>query len=80
GDEKMMTPNKPERMNIDLWSTAIVFEKGHRIGIHVSSSNFPRFEVNTNTGETAGENTIPPRVARNTIYHNSRYPSALTLP
>jgi predicted acyl esterase len=80
GDQRMMTPGKPQLLNIDLWSTAIVFEKGHRIEIHISSSNFPRFEINTNTGEAAGENRIPPRVARNTIYHNSRYPSSLSLP
>lgn len=80
GDEKMMTPGKAEQLEIDLWSTAIVFEKGHRVGIHISSSNFPRFEVNPNTGEAAGFNTMPPRVARNTIYHNMARPSALILP
>ena len=71
-----MTPGKPELINISLWGSSIVFEKGHRIGIHITSSNFPRFEVNPNTGE----NQEVPRIAHNTIYHNKAYPSALILP
>jgi hypothetical protein len=76
----MMTPGVPEKIEIDLWSTALTFEKGHRIAVHVSSSNFPRFEVNANTGEAPGESTIPPRVATNSIYHDPARPSAIVLP
>ncbi len=79
-DVKMMTPGQAEKLNIDLWSTAITFEKGHRIAVHVSSSNYPRFEVNPNTGEAPGEETLPPRVAKNTIYHDASHPSAIVLP
>lgn len=79
-DVKMMTPGKAEKIVVDLWSTAITFEKGHRIAVHVSSSNSPRFEVNANTGEAPGQSTMAPRVARNTIYHDAEHPTALVLP
>jgi len=79
-DVKMMTPGVPEKLAIDLWSTALTFEKGHRIAVHVTSSNYPRFEVNANTGEAPGEDSIPPRVAKNSIYHDPTHPSAIVLP
>jgi len=77
---KMMTPGAPEELDIDLWSTAITFEKGHRIALHVTSSNSPRFEVNPNNGEAPGEHRLKPRVATNTIYMDASHPSALVLP
>jgi len=79
-DVKMMTPGTAEKLKIDLWSTALTFEKGHRIAVHVTSSNSPRFEVNPNTGEAPGESTIPPRVAENTVYHEASRSSAIVLP
>ena len=50
----MMTPNAPEKLAIDLWSTAMTFEKGHRIALHITSSNSPRFDVNPNNGDLPG--------------------------
>ena len=79
-DVELMTPNQPEKLVIDLWSTALTFEKGHRIALHVSSSNSRRFEVNPNTGEAPGEHTLPPRAATNSIYHDAERPSAIVLP
>ncbi len=79
-DVKMMKPGEPAKMVIDLWSTANTFEKGHRIAVHVTSSNSPRFEVNPNTGEEPGKSTLPARVAKNTIYHDADHPSAIILP
>ena len=79
-DVKMMTPGAPEELDIDLWSTAITFEKGHRIALHITSTNSPRFEVNPNTGEPAGEHRLPPRVATNSVYMDAAHPSALVLP
>jgi predicted acyl esterase len=79
-DVKMMTPGAPEEVDIDLWSTAITFEKGHRIALHITSSNSPRFEVNPNTGEAPGEHRQPPRVATNTVFMDAAHPSALVLP
>jgi putative CocE/NonD family hydrolase len=76
---KMMTPGAPEKLTIDLWDTALTFEKGHKIAVHVTSSNFPRLDVNPNTGENPGPNAKT-RVARNTIFMNAAKPSAITLP
>jgi hypothetical protein len=78
-DVKMMTPGAPEKLTIDLWNTALTFEKGHRIALHVTSSNSPRFEVNDNNGEAPGEH-LKPRVATNTVYFDKDHPSALVLP
>jgi uncharacterized protein len=75
----MMTPNAPEEMTIDLWNTALTFEKGHRIALHITSSNSPRFVVNHNNGDSAAD-PKPPRVATNTIYYDKDHPSALVLP
>ena len=79
-DVKMMTPGAPEELDIDLWSTAITFEKGHRIALHITSSNSPRFEVNGNNGAPAGDHKAAPRVATNTVYMDATHPSALVLP
>ena len=76
---KMMTPNAPEKLTIDLWDTAITFEKGHRIAVHVTSSNFPRFDLNPNTGADPGPNAKT-RIARNTVFMDAGKPSALRLP
>jgi len=79
-DIKAMTPNAPEELVIDLWGTAITFEKGHRIALHITSSNSPRFEVNPNTGEAPGARKLKPRVAVNSVYHDAAHPSAVVLP
>jgi predicted acyl esterase len=76
---EMMTPNAPAEMTIDLWNTALTFEKGHRIALHITSSNSPRFVVNQNNGDTATD-PKPPRVATNTVYYDKDHPSALVLP
>ena len=78
-DVKMMTPGAPEKLTIDLWNTALTFEKGHRIALHITSSNSPRFEVNDNNGEAPGEH-LKARVATNTVYLDRDHPSALVLP
>ncbi len=77
-DETPMIPGAPVELDIDLWSTAITFEAGHRIALHVTSSSAPRFELNPNTGRVWGDGR--PRVARNTVYFDASRPSALVLP
>jgi putative CocE/NonD family hydrolase len=76
---ELMTPGQIYKFTVDLWATANVFRKGHRLRLEVSSSNFPRFDKNLNTGEDAavGGKSIP---ATNTIYHDAEHPSALILP
>jgi putative CocE/NonD family hydrolase len=79
GSPKPITPGQVYEYKIDLWSTSNVFLKGHRIRLEVSSSNFPRFDRNLNTGQSAATSEGIIR-ATNTILHDSAHPSALLLP
>ena len=79
GDPKPITPGQVYEYKIDLWSTSDVFLKGHRIRLEVSSSNFPRFDRNLNTGKSAADSSAFVK-ATNTILHDSAHPSALILP
>ena len=74
-----MTPGETYKFTIDLWSTSTVFRRGHRVRVEISSSNFPRFDRNPNTGEDSAHATrfVP---AVNTILHDTEHPSALILP
>ena len=79
GAPQPITSGQVYEYKIDLWSTSNVFLKGHKIRLEVSSSNFPRFDRNLNTGKDASTDaTIVP--ATNTILHDARHPSALILP
>ncbi len=71
-------PEEVVEVTVDLWSTSWVVNTGHRLAVHVSSSNFPRFEVNPNTGEDFPGDTL--RAARQTIHFGPEHPSALLLP
>jgi len=75
----LIEPDKVYEFNIDLWSTSNVFLKGHQIRVEVSSSNFPRFDRNLNTGQPAGDTSAFVRVT-NTVLHDAQHPSALVLP
>ena len=74
-----VVPGKVYKYTIDLWATANVFKAGHRIRLYVSSSNFPRFNRNLNTGEDIMMSTRSVR-AHQTIYHDREHSSALILP
>jgi hypothetical protein len=67
------------KMRIDMWNTSNVFLAGHKLRVEVSSSNFPRFDRNLNTGENAGASSNMVK-ADNAIYHDAQHPSALILP
>ena len=58
--------------------TGNTFLPGHRIRVQISSSNFPRYDRNLNTGGANSE-TTKTRVARNAIHHTAVYPSRITL-
>jgi putative CocE/NonD family hydrolase len=75
----LLTPGKVYSLAIDLWATSNVFRAGHRIRLEISSSNFPRFDRNLNTGESAATSTRWTN-ATNTILHDAAHPSALLLP
>lgn len=70
---------KPKEIEVDLWSTSLVFAKGHKIRVSICSSNYPKYEKNLNVGLT-GANTGLCKVATNTIYFGKDYPSQLILP
>jgi putative CocE/NonD family hydrolase len=76
---KQTVPGQIYEYKIDLWSTSNVFLKGHRIRVEVSSSNFPRFDRNLNTGKDGSTDATMVK-ATNTIYHDAAHPSALVLP
>ena len=76
---ELLTPGKIYQFTIAPFPTANVFKKGHRIRVDVSSSNFPRFDANPNTGEPLGKNRRSV-TADNTVYHNAAYPSHIILP
>jgi hypothetical protein len=76
---KPIEPGQVYEYKIDLWSTSNVFLKGHKIRLEVSSSNFPRFDRNLNTGKSAADSATFVK-ATNTILHDSQHPSALVLP
>ena len=81
------SPEKPELANpgetyhimVDLWATSNVFLAGHKLRLEVSSSNFPRFDRNLNTGEEQARGTRMIK-ATNVVYHDKAHPSALILP
>ncbi len=78
-EEKLMEPGKTYPLTIRLYPTSNVFKKGHRIRVDLSSSNFPRFDVNPNTGEPLQQHRRM-RTAINTIHHDAEHPSHIVLP
>jgi putative CocE/NonD family hydrolase len=76
---ELLTPGQVESYTIDLWYTSNLFKAGHRIRLYVSSSNFPRFDRNPNTGErlAVATRSVP---AAQTVFHDATRPSALVLP
>lgn len=77
--EKMMEPGQIYPITLRLYPTSNVFKKGHRIRVDISSSNFPRFDVNPNTGEPLNDNRRV-QTAINTIHHDAEHPSSIVLP
>ena len=75
----LLTPGAVVPITITLYPTANVFKEGHRIRVDISSSNFPRFDLNPNTGDAPGTHRrlLP---ADNTIFHDARHPSHVVLP
>jgi putative CocE/NonD family hydrolase len=76
---EFMNPGQIYEITLDLWATSNVFLKGHTLRLEISSSNFPRFDRNLNTGEEMkfAHNSVP---ATNSVLHDTQHPSALVLP
>ena len=77
--ERFVTPGEVVPLTIELYPTSNLFATGHRIRVDVSSSNFPRFDVNPNSGEPLGRHTQTV-VAEQRIYHDAERPSRIELP
>jgi len=77
--QTLMEPGEVYEITVEPFPTANLFQAGHRIRVDISSSNYPRFDLNPNTGEPLGRATrmIP---ADNTIYHDAARPSHVVLP
>jgi putative CocE/NonD family hydrolase len=75
----LLEPGRTYRFEVDLRGTAQTFKAGHRLRVHVTGSDFPRFDRNLNTG---GKNAHERegRIATNTVYHDAPRPSHLRLP
>jgi uncharacterized protein len=75
----LLTPGQVYRMEIDLVGTSVAFSKGHRIRVQVTSSHFPQFDRNPNTGAVFGTSDTV-RVAQQTVYHDAERASHILLP
>ncbi|WP_078428226.1 CocE/NonD family hydrolase [Alkalihalobacterium alkalinitrilicum] len=75
----LIEPNKVYCYEIDLLATSNLFKEGHQIRVEISSSNFPRFDLNLNTGE-AGRDSSRINQATQKIFHSDQYPSHIVLP
>jgi len=74
-----LNPGEVIRITIEPFATTNLFKAGHRIRLDISSSNFPKFDVNPNTGAPEGRGRTK-RIARNTVYMGPARPSKLVLP
>ena len=76
---EFMEPGEIYEIEVDLWSTSYIWNKGHKIRVAVSSSNSPRYLANPNTKDGINQNTGY-NIAENTLYLNTSYPSCIILP
>ena len=74
-----LEPGAVYSVNITLFPTSNLFVAGHRIRLDISSSNFPRFDVNGNTGENPAWSQLK-IAAENSVYHSPEHPSHVVLP
>jgi putative CocE/NonD family hydrolase len=79
GKAELLKPGQAYEFTIEMYPTSLLFQKGHRIRLDISSSNFPRFDVNPNTGEPLNRNRRV-QTAENTIYLDAQHPSRILLP
>ena len=77
--QKLLEPGKVYEFTVDMVGTAVEFQRGHRIRVDVTSSHFPQFDRNPNTGEAFGVNAKV-KIASQTVHHSKTYPSHIVLP
>jgi putative CocE/NonD family hydrolase len=78
-NQELLIPGKIYKYTIEMNSTSISIEKGHRLRLAITSSAFPRYARNLNTGNPILDDTEI-KIATNTVYHGLNYPSILSLP
>jgi len=76
---ELLTPGQVYEFEIDLLGTANVFQPGHRIRVDITSSNFPQFDRNPNTGDDLGASATV-RTAAQTVFHGGVRASSIVLP
>ena len=79
GKAELIKPSQPYEFTIEMYPTSLVFQRNHRIRLDISSSSFPRFDVNPNTGEPLNDNRRW-RLAENSVYFDSHHLSHILLP
>ena len=77
--EELAVPGEVYELSFEMYPTANLFAEGHRIRVDISSSNYPRFELNPNTGGVLGADRRM-RVAENSLCHSKSMPSHIVLP
>jgi putative CocE/NonD family hydrolase len=75
----LIRPNRIYKYTIEVWPTSNLFKAGHQIRLEISSSNFPMWDRNPNTGHAFAQDAQL-QTANQTIYHDAKHPSAITLP
>ncbi|HIE96860.1 MAG TPA: CocE/NonD family hydrolase [Fuerstia sp.] len=78
--EVFMEEEETYELSVDLWSTSCIFNRGHRLRVSITSSNWPRFTPNPNNGKGFRLDDPDKRVANNTVHFSARYPSHVILP
>src|SRR5205823_14920624 len=76
---ELLEPGQPYEFTLEMYPTSLVFGRGHRIRLDISSSNFPRFDVNPNTEQPLNDNRRW-RIAENSVYFDPAHPSRIELP
>ncbi len=77
--KRLVTPYEVMEISITLYPTSNLFLQGHQIRVDISSSNFPRFDLNFNTGEPSGKGGRKV-ISENRVYHDATHPSSISLP
>jgi putative CocE/NonD family hydrolase len=75
----LLTPGRVYQLTVDLYALSHVFAAGHRLRVHVTSSDFPQWDANPNTAEPFGTATRA-ALADQLVFHDARHPSHIVLP
>lgn len=77
--QELLTSGEIYKLDITSYPTSNLFKKGHKIRVDISSSNYPRFDINPNSGEPLGRSRMT-IIAHQKVYHDREHPSSILLP